>query len=517
MAVSEIIVLGLVALVLLGGLVTLGIGHRRWNWGTVIAAFLVLLSAAAYVYLASRLAARELAWKAVITRYETNLARVRDALRPDPDDGFAPIEGEQSIAALTAERDRWRHGLDRVDTWRTRSWEGASFQPPADDAGTGRLTLLAEGKADDEPPIGVGARVFLFDSAPFEDGGRYIGEFVVREAAHDAAAKRYVLTVAQTAPRDGYDAQAFGRGYESVTVFESLPVDRWLAFYRSQPPADGAGGPLPATEKQPDERVEQVLVPSDQVAALVRSFVETFKQHEQAVPESEWAAAEASLRPGSDGEAPASQPGTYWAEVEFDDSHAFPVPAGTGDDEGPTRREYEAGDRAEFDLQTAVDLRDVAKKGRIVRVFRRRPLTDAATSLYGARIGADEAGIQVEGLAGLVRRLRLELAELARSEERLRLARDTAEMERAKTADVGAQLTADLESWQEDALAATRIAEAFATELQEARRARQAAEERVVSLGRELREAVGRLTAEVERVAPAPARATAAPAVTVGP
>jgi hypothetical protein len=78
-------------------------------------------------------------------------------------------------------------------------------------------------------------------------------------------------------------------------------------------------------------------------------------------------------------------------------------------------------------------------------------------------------------------------------------------------------MAADLKSWREDAQAATRIAEAFAAEVQAARRARQAAEERVVSLGRELREAVGRLTAEVERVAPASARATTAPAATVGP
>jgi hypothetical protein len=518
MAVSEILVLGLVALVLLGGLVALGIGHRRWSWGTVIAAFLVLLSAATYMYLAARLAARELAWKTAIARYETDIARVRDALRPDRDGGFTPIEGERSIASLNAERDRWRHGLDRVDTWRTRAWEGATFRPPADDAGTGRLTLAAEGNAENESPIGVGARVFLFDSTPFEDGGRYIGEFVVREAAFDAAAKRHVLTVAQTAPRDGYDTQAFARDYESVTVFESLPVDRWLAFYRSRKPAEAtdAGGSLPDTEKAED-RVEQVLAPSDEVAALVRRFVDTFKTHDQPVPEEEWDAAAASLRPGPDGSPPASQPGTYWAEVEFDDSHAFPAPAGTGDEEGSTPREYEAGDRAEFDLETALDLRDVAKKSRIVRVFRRRPLSDAATALYGARIDAGAAGIQVEGLAGLMRGLRLELAELARSEERLRLARETAEGERSKTAAVGDGMAADLKSWREDAQAATRIAEAFAAEVQAARRARQAAEERVVSLGRELREAVGRLTAEVERVAPASARATTAPAATVGP
>lgn len=514
MAGSEILVLGLVALALLGGLVALGIGHRRWSWGTVVAAFLVLLAAAGYLYLASRLASRELAWKTAVTRYETDIARVRDALQPAADGGFVPIAGEKSIATLTAERDRWRRGLDRVETWRTRTWQGASFQPPESDTGTGRLALAAEGNADNRPPLAVGAHVFLFDSAPFEDGGRYIGEFIVREATFDAAAKRHVLSVAQAAPRDGYDTRAFARDYESVTVFESLPVDRWLAFYRCRAAEDESGSPLPETRKEADDRVEAVLAQSEQVARLVRTFIDTFKQHEQPVPEDQWAAVAASLRPGPDGGPATAIPGTFWAEVEFDRPHAFPAPAGASEDD--LRREYEPGDRAEFDLETALDLRDAAKAGRILRVFHRRPLTDAATALYGGRIETAAAGILADGLTGLVRRLRLELAELERSEERLRQARATAEDDRARTADLGQQLAADLESWRKDAQAATQLADAFARRLEETRAERGAAEERIVTLGRELRAAFGRLAAEIDRVAPA-ARSVPAASTTVGP
>ena len=35
------VLLGLIALVLLAGLVAFGVGHKRWSWGTLIAAFLV--------------------------------------------------------------------------------------------------------------------------------------------------------------------------------------------------------------------------------------------------------------------------------------------------------------------------------------------------------------------------------------------------------------------------------------------------------------------------------------------
>lgn len=148
-------------------------------------------------------------------------------------------------------------------------------------------------------------------------------------------------------------------------------------------------------------------------------------------------------------------------------------------------------------------------------MFHRRPLTDAATALYGGRIETAAAGILADGLTGLVRRLRLELAELERSEERLRQARATAEDDRARTADLGQQLAADLESWRKDAQAATQLADAFGR-LEETRAERGAAEERIVTLGRELRAAFGRLAAEIDRVAPA-ARSVPAASTTVGP
>ena len=37
------VLLGLIALVLVTGLVAFGVGHKRWSWGTLIAAILVLL------------------------------------------------------------------------------------------------------------------------------------------------------------------------------------------------------------------------------------------------------------------------------------------------------------------------------------------------------------------------------------------------------------------------------------------------------------------------------------------
>ncbi|NBW87934.1 MAG: hypothetical protein EBR23_14195, partial [Planctomycetia bacterium] len=81
--------ISLFGIAVLAGLVGFGVGHRRQNWGTVAAAFLVLLAAAGYVYLASRLAAYEWTWEANIRGWQERIAFARDAQRPDPAKGGA--------------------------------------------------------------------------------------------------------------------------------------------------------------------------------------------------------------------------------------------------------------------------------------------------------------------------------------------------------------------------------------------------------------------------------------------
>ena len=137
----------IIALVLLVGLVAFGVGHKRWSWGTLIAAFLVLLTAVGYLYLASRFAAYEWSWARFVRSKQVQLAKVRDALVPDAAAGgrLRPVAGEpedlatRPIAELVKERERWQRALDRIDTWRGRSWTKASFTPPKADGGTGTL------------------------------------------------------------------------------------------------------------------------------------------------------------------------------------------------------------------------------------------------------------------------------------------------------------------------------------------------------------------------------------------
>jgi hypothetical protein len=502
----NIVVLAAIGLLVLVGLIAVGLGHKRWNWGTVAAAFLVLVSVTAYLYLAARVAARDRGWMRAVQRYETNIARARDALEPSPRRGLVPIEGQQSLTALEAERDRWRRALSRVETWRSPGWENASFTPPKDATSTGQIDLPAEGNDEKSEPLQPGAHVFVFDMATLEDGGRYLGEFRITAVKYDDGTKRWTLTVAHTAAPDKADAEVLAGRHDAVVVFEDLPVDRWLAFYRTKQEAEAAApeqGVMPEPVKTSLEQVEAALKPDGEVGRLVTEFIESFKTHEEVVPEDEWATVTAGVEQGT------VLPGTYWGVVEFTEPHTFAA-ADAGDAESEEtdgiKRDYEAGEQAEIDLATALDLQK-GEKGKLVKIIRRRPLSDALARLHGTPIPEDEAGapgIRADGVAGLTERLRAEVADLARAEQQLTTSLESVSAGVTQANDVAGQLREDLESWKRDAAEATRLAGAFEQQLQQVAAARTNAERQVVDLGRDLGAIIARLTAEIDRVAPPP-------------
>jgi hypothetical protein len=502
----NIVVLAAVGLLVLFGLVAVGLGHKRWSWGTVVAAFLVLVSATAYLYLAARVAARDRGWMRALQRYETDIASVRDALQPNRRGGFTPIEGQLSLAALETERDRWQRALSRVETWRSAGWENASFAPPKDAASTGLIDLPADGNDAESAPLQPGAHVFVFDMAKLEDGGRYLGEFRVTEVKYDEGSKRWTLAVGHATARDASDEEALAGRHDAVAVFEDLPVDRWLAFYRTKEAAEAtppAADVMPEPVKAPLDKVEAALKPDGDVGRLVDAFIESFKTHEEVVPEDEWATVTAGVEQGT------VLPGTYWGEVEFTAPHTFaPTAAGDAEPEESDgiKRDYEAGELAELDLATALDLQK-GGKARLMKLIRRRPLSDASARLNGAPIvpGAGGGqGIRADGLASLTERLRAEVAGLARAEQQLESSLQNANTGVTQANDVAGQLRDDLASWKRDVTEAARLVAAFEQQLRQATAARTDAERQVVDLGRDLTAIVARLTAEIDRVAPPP-------------
>lgn len=519
-------ILGLIALVLLAGLVAFGVGHKRWSLGTLIAAFLVLLSATGYLYLASRFAAYEWSWSNFVRGKQVQLARVRDAQVPDAGAGgrLKPLGGDdlsaKPIAELAKEEERWQRALDRIDTWRGRSWTKASFEPPKADGATGKLEIpfpaagpaAAEGEAPaaepekpGDPPLNPGATVYVFEDVPAQEGGRYLGAFSVQKADVDLAGRRSVLTVVQTAPRDTYDAEAWNQTYDSVTVLESLPPDRWLAFSKTPAAADGAAV-MPEPKRLSIEQVEELLQERDRQA----TFLAEVEKHETVTDKEQWKQIREDIDAGKE------PPGSYWAVVKFKEPATV---AETLDDE-EAKRSFEPGEQAEFDLQTAFALADKDTVS-IEEVRYRRRLRDAATFIHGSRIfrssnaGGDadafRDGISADGVSTLVEVLRRELAALESSTKRLAASRVDVEKEIEATEDRRRRLADDKRQWDRDAAAAERTAGAFDAEVARTRTRLAEVERAIVSHATDLREAIGRLMERIDAAAPAPSRPAATP------
>ena len=533
--------LGLIALVLLAGLVAFGVGHKRWSWGTLVAAFLVLLTAAGYLYLASRFAAYEWSWASFLGKQQVELAKVRDAMVPDAATGgrLRPLAGggddlaTKPLTELAQERDRWQRVLDKVDTWRGRSWTRASFEPPKADGAAGKLEIpfvanppapAAEGDPaapppepvkPGEPPLDAGATVYLFEDVPAQEGGRYLGAFLVQAAEPDVPGGRFVYTVAQTEPRDAYDAAVWNRTYESVTVFETLPTDHWLAFSKTAEP-DAAAPPADEPKRLTIQQVEELLEERDRQQA----FLAEFEKDGTVVDKADWDAIRRRLDEGSE------QAGSYWAVVTFKEPAVIAEQLAAGRPEKPADESAEpaaedadgetfaAGASAECDLQRAFALADEGKVT-IDEVRYRRRLQDAGTFIHGSRVFADgvgpKEGIAADGVAALRGVLLREIASLTSSAKRLAESRTDVETELKLTEDRRRRLAADKENWDRDAEVAVKTSAAFATEVAHTRERLAATERAIVAHGNELREAVGRLVERIDAVAPAPTRPTGTP------
>jgi outer membrane murein-binding lipoprotein Lpp len=149
---------------------------------------------------------------------------------------------------------------------------------------------------------------------------------------------------------------------------------------------------------------------------------------------------------------------------------------------------------------------------KILRVFDRRPLSDAFTTLLGGKVPGGAGDVRADGLAVLRRRLEAEIAALDVATDRLGSALGNVTGQQAVLGKDREALMADLEQWKEDVEAAEKTRAAFEARLGRLSGSLAGTVEAIGRLGRELSAGVGRLTAEVDRRAPAPDRGGSLPA-----
>jgi hypothetical protein len=529
------IIPGLIALVILMGLIAIvsdAIRNRGWSWGTIAAALLLLAAASGFFYLAARLADRERAWRTKVAANEKQIDELR---------GSSP----ESIAGIRAKRNRWRRVQTFVDTWRGRSWRATGFAPPRGGR-PGSIALKMSSADAAAAPIAVGAELSIFDDKDLQEGGKFLGIFRVQavETADDSCQISLVATESPLPPSD-VDKAAWSQDYDEVTVYEHLPVDRWMAFQTLSDHAKDDGGSedadgwLPKSHKTPDDRLQRL-----------EDTMKHPKHHDEVIPEDEWQAEADKLARGQ------IPPGSLWAVVEFendvtysprekkfvlgeaaapaeaeatdgteqknmkqegetekkkeDDDDAGPVGApgemqpGQMIDPGGEKKEKEEtrvftkGSTAEFDYQTAAALQNDKQWCRIKSVIYRRPLADPFTALRG--------GEESQGMYRIKQTLLNEIAAIERNIGRISASGKNVDMQSERVAREKGELEEDLVQWEEDVAAAGRAATAFDARFKAATLELGGLEAEIVDLGRQLRGAVAALTQTIDAAAPPPVR-----------
>jgi FtsZ-binding cell division protein ZapB len=519
----SIVAIALLGILLLVALVAFGLGQGRWHWASVAASFLLVLTLGGYLYLAARLLAYEWNWAQTVRSKQVRLHDLEYSRQAGPDGELA----DMSLETLAQVRNRWQRALDSVDTWRGRRWEHASFSPPAADGETGTLQLPApprdpatEGDPSADPgaaapagaaasapgvPLDPGMIVYLFDDTPFKDGGRYLGSFII-EAIEPSEDGGQSVQVRQTAARDRFDSEAWEHDYDNVSVFDRLPTDRWAAFSSTptdlREPAEAGGdvsargaGVAPAPQRPTADTIEELV--AEQFRPGMHRHALNAADAPEPIEQTEWAGLRDAIEAGS------LLPGEYWALATFSDRvdrDAFLGIEGSPSDELTV----------EMELTTAYELQDEGK-ATIKQVLYRRRLLDAETLVHGSIMPGGD--ILADGLAGMMRSLKRDIAAVEASNQQLEASQQSANAERDVLNRQADELSADLTNWARDLAAATRTAEAFATAAASASQQLAKTEEQVVTLGRALDAEVGQAVEEIDLAAPPPGgRAAGRPA-----
>ena len=542
----DVVLLAVIGLVLLLGLVAIAIGNKGWSWGTVVAAILLMLAATGYIYLAARLAERERSWREKIAKSQSEIDRI------NPPDGAAK---GKSLASLRTTRDRWARALAFVDTWRGRAWEKATLSPPRDGK-PGTISIEMASEESELAPLAAGAEVAVFDNASVADEGRFLGLFRVESVKANKGDESCLVTIvpaATPAPPSEADTKLWTRDYDEVTVYESLPVDRWLAFHKTPADAAGADGEDADDGKAANRwRPRPQKTSGDESLQSLEEQMEALAQHDTEVPEAEWTQLGDKLAGGE------ILPGRYWAVVEFtknvkftkaetftlDDAEAaesggeddedvgapgepigapIGAPIGDGAEGGeagqpggpePTAgaitnrfklKRFKEGEKAEFDLQTALELQNDKQFARITSVVERRPLADPFTAIRGSGFSAKSADgqpLRAEGIDAIRQGLLVEMASIDQATARVKTSYDNVEAQTAAVAEETKQLNGDLTSWLRDVTSAETIAQAFDDRLRAATIELAAVENSIVRLGRELTAAWARLTETIDAARP---------------
>jgi len=225
-----------VGVILLVGLIALFLSATVWRVPMILVVFCVMAAGLTFFYLSARTLKTHAAWRKDIATFETRFdeAEKKNKELADGPQGVREIKADLKIAMAG----------------RGNIWRGATATTL--DPGTNTLTVTLGADETTAPPE-VNHAIFAFDEAPVDQGGAYVGEFLVTEVAArtvtltpQAGMTEEQLGVLEERPRGTwilfevmpYDRHDLFATVEAATLKKSLPAESVDEYLKDGKPAD---------------------------------------------------------------------------------------------------------------------------------------------------------------------------------------------------------------------------------------------------------------------------------------
>jgi hypothetical protein len=217
---------------------------------------LIMLSGLGFFYTAARTLKTHEAWRSKVNQHEAALAQTQQQIEATINGD--PAQGVASLKGLKAQ-------LADAIAGRGRVWYGAAAGQV--DPNTGAVTVTID--QPDPHRIDPTKLLYAFDDTEFADGGRYLGEFRVTQAADGQQAVTIEPTLAPSAREKQKLIAASGRNW---SLFETMPLDRRDLFAGLSDEEIQRMLP-PAPQQEAGETPEQFQQRVDAHKALVDEFL----------------------------------------------------------------------------------------------------------------------------------------------------------------------------------------------------------------------------------------------------
>lgn len=225
---------------------------RTWPIYQVLLAEFLFLSLVGFFWLGAKTLAIHKSWRTAVVNSEKELDQLQTQIQETREGGPANEQGQRDPKGIR----QLRQELQKLAVDR----RGVLYDVTVDSVKDGVVQTTFKSA---DHGLAAGSVLFAFSQAPFEQGGRYLGEFKVAAVGDDATKVQLTANL----PLDEAQSQRLAKATGAITLYTTMPIDDTALFAAL------------------DEPTRQKLLPPASLAAYadakrqLRDYEQTFHEH----------------------------------------------------------------------------------------------------------------------------------------------------------------------------------------------------------------------------------------------